>query len=125
MRNLITLTFILFSVLYCEAQDKARIEKLLEFVKVQCGSFKMGSDEFNDATPHKVEVSSFYIQKTEVTQELWESVMDSNPSEDKSWKENPVTNVSWNDCQEFIKKLNSLTGKKYRLPSEAEWEYAA
>ena len=93
----------------------------IEFVKVEGGTFMMGDDE----TAHQVELSSFYMQKTEVTQELWEAVMGSNPSEDKTWKDNPVTNVSWYDCQEFITKLNEMTGTKYRLPTEAEWEYAA
>jgi formylglycine-generating enzyme required for sulfatase activity len=109
----------------CHHPDKAKIEKLLEFVKVEGGAYTMGSEELEDATPHEVELSSFSIQRTEVTQELWQAVMGSNPSEDKSWKDSPVTNVSWEDCQAFIKKLNSITGKKYRLPTEAEWEYAA
>ena len=60
----------------------------------------------------------------EVTQELWEAVMGSNPSWFKG-AQNPVERVSWNDCQNFIKKLNSLTGRTFRLPTEAEWEYAA
>lgn len=111
------------------AQDKTKIEKLLEFVKVEGGKFVMGDSTkgcYNTiAIPHNVELSTFYIQKTEVTQELWESVMGENPSENKIWKDNPVTNVSWNDCKVFIQKLNDLTGKKYRLPTEAEWEYAA
>ncbi len=85
----------------------------------------MGDAELDNAPPHKVTVSSFYMQKTEVTQEFWELVMGNNPSKDKSWKDNPVTDVSWDDCQVFIKKLNSISGKKYRLPTEAEWEYAA
>jgi formylglycine-generating enzyme required for sulfatase activity len=106
-------------------EEKAIIEKLLEFVKVEGGTFTMGSDQIKDATPHEVELRSFIIQRTEVTQELWQAVMGSNPSKDKSWKDNPVTDVSWEDCQAFIKKLNSITWKKYRLPTEAEWEYAA
>jgi formylglycine-generating enzyme required for sulfatase activity len=137
MRNLFFAALLLFTVYSChnpsaennaesEAKpDKAKIEKLLEFVKVEGGTFTMGDENLSDATPHEVEVSSFYIQKTEVTQELWEAVMGSNPSQNKSWKDNPVTNVSWDDCQAFIKKLNSISGKKCRLPSEAEWEYAA
>ena len=64
--------------------------------------------------------------KTEVTQRLWKAVMGSNPSHfSKGGDHCPVENVSWNDAQEFIKSLNGLTGKNYRLPSEAEWEYAA
>ena len=67
-------------------------------------------------------MSSYY--KCEVTQEEWQAVMGSNPSNFKGAKL-PVENVSWNDCQEFIRKLNALTGKQFRLPTEAEWEYAA
>ncbi len=100
-------------------------------IAVQGGTFTMGatgeqgSDAYSDEKPaHKVTVSSFYIGQTEVTQELWEAVMGGNPSEFKGAKR-PVENVSWDDCQEFIRKLNAKTGKSFRLPTEAEWEYAA
>ena len=73
---------------------------------------------------HKIKLSSFYIGETEVTQELWQAVMDNNPSTYTGQKL-PVESVSWNDCQEFILKLNKLTGLRFRLPTEAEWEYAA
>jgi formylglycine-generating enzyme required for sulfatase activity len=69
-------------------------------------------------------LSSYYIGVTEVTQALWQAVMGNNPSYYKG-DNRPVESVSWNDCQEFIKKLNSLTGRTFRLPTEAEWEYAA
>lgn len=111
----------IFTACACHNPNKEKIEKLLEFVKVEGGTFTMGTGD----EAHQVELSSFYMQKTEVTQELWQEVMGSNPSSDKAWKENPVTNLSWDDCQQFIKKLNAVTGKKYRLPTEAEWEYAA
>jgi formylglycine-generating enzyme required for sulfatase activity len=62
--------------------------------------------------------------ETEVTQKLWKAVMGNNPSKNKNCDECPVEKISWNDCQNFIKKLNEKTGKKYRLPTEAEWEYA-
>ena len=100
-------------------------------VGVQGGTFTMGAtpeqggDVDSDEKPaHQVIVSSFAIGQTEVTQELWEAVMGSNPS---YWKGSklPVEQVSWNDCQEFVKKLNALTGQNFRLPTEAEWEYAA
>ena len=98
---------------------------LNDFVLIEGGEFIMGDAGLNNAPPHKVTVISFYMQASTVTQEFWEAVMGNNPSDDKTWKDNPVTNISWNVCQDFIKRLNVLTGKKYRLPTEAEWEYAA
>ena len=114
------------------ASQKAVLQKLIDsMVKVEGGTFTMGatseqgSDAESDEKPtHNVTLSDYMIGKTEVTQELWQAVMGSNPSEFRG--ENlPVECVSWNDCQEFIKKLNSLTGLNFRLPTEAEWEYAA
>ena len=103
-----------------------------KMVKVAGGTFRMGatseqgSDAYNDEKPvHSVTLSDYYIGQTEVTQELWAAVMGSNPSYFKGNDQRPVENVSWNDCQEFIEKLNRLTGKNFRLPTEAEWEYAA
>ena len=86
---------------------------------------EQGSDAEDDEKPaHSVTLSSYYIGKTEVTQELWQAVMGNNPSYFKGNRK-PVERVSWNDCQTFISKLNSLTGKNFRLPTEAEWEFAA
>ena len=94
-----------------------------KMIAVEGGTFQMGSSI--DAKPvHQVTLSSFSIGETEVTQELWEAVMGSNPSEFKGSK-HPVEKVSWNDCQEFITELNQLTGQTFRLPTEAEWEFAA
>ena len=82
-------------------------------------------NKYKDEEPaHSVTLSSFYIGKYEVTQSLWEAVMGSNPSNRKG-DNLPVENVSWNDCQTFLRKLNAMTGKNFRLPTEAEWEYAA
>lgn len=99
----------------------------LEMVYVEGGTFKMGtaSDQESDEYPaHNVTLDDYYIGKYEVTQELWMAVMDTNQSYFKD-ERNPMENVSWNDCQDFIRELNSITGKKFRLPTEAEWEYAA
>jgi formylglycine-generating enzyme required for sulfatase activity len=95
-------------------------------IPVEGGTFQMGSTtEGSCEKPvHQVTLSSFSIGQTEVTQELWQAVMGSNPSYFKGSKR-PVEQVSWNDCQTFITKLNQLTGKTFRLPTEAEWEYAA
>ena len=100
-------------------------------IKVQGGTFTMGatseqgSDAYSDEKPtHQVTLSDYYIGETEVTQELWKAVMGSNPSY-FSGTNLPVEQVSWDDCQTFITKLNQLTGKNFRLPTEAEWEYAA
>ena len=103
----------------------------IEMVYVEGGTFTMGatseqgSDAYDDEIPtHSVTLSPYYIGKYEVTQTQWKSVMGNNPSH---WNGDnlPVESVSWNDVQEFISKLNAATGKKYRLPTEAEWEYAA
>lgn len=97
-----------------------------QFVKIPAGSFMMGDKESDYAQPvHKVNIGSFYMLKTEVTQAQWKAVMGSNPSNFSNCDDCPVENVSWDDIQVFLKKLNTLTGKNYRLPSEAEWEYAA
>ena len=100
-------------------------------VPVEGGTFTMGatseqgSDAEDDGKPaHQVTLSDYYIGQTEVTQALWEAVMGSNPSGHKG-DNLPVELVSWDDCQEFIQKLNQLTGRQFRLPTEAEWEYAA
>ena len=74
---------------------------------------------------HRVQVSDFEIGKYEVTQEVWEAVMGKNPSHFEGCSQCPVEEVSWNDVQAFLKQLNVVTGAKYRLPTEAEWEYAA
>ena len=95
-------------------------------VTVEGGTFMMGNDDgkLYETPAHEVKLKRFSIGQTEVTQELWEAVMGNNPS---NWKgaKYPVESVSWNDCLAFIKKLNRLTGKHFRLPKEAEWEYAA
>ncbi len=102
----------------------------MELVLVKGGCFPRG-DGFDAGKPdekpvHTVCVDDFYIGKTEVTQGQWQSVMGGNPSFFKSCGEKcPVEQVSWNDIQEFIKKLNGKSGKQYRLPTEAEWEFAA
>ena len=100
-------------------------------VYIEGGTFMMGpiADEKwkpwdQEGQLHRVNLSSFYISKYEVTQEIWETVMENNPSTFYGVKR-PVENVNWEDCQVFIKKLNALTGRKYRLPYEAEWEFAA
>lgn len=98
-----------------------------EMVVIPAGSFDMGSnDSWDFEKPiHRVTLSkSFAMGKTEVTQGQWRAIMGSNPSKFQNCGDNcPVENVSWNDAHEFIQLLNTKTGKQYRLPSEAEWEY--
>ena len=103
----------------------------IDMVKVEAGTFMMGATSemqkpYDDEKPvHQVTLTNnYYMGKYEVTQSLWQAVMGSNPSDFKG-DDLPVERVSWNDCQEFVSKLNGLTGKKFRLPTEAEWEYAA
>ena len=95
-------------------------------IAVEGGTFQMGNKDYQNESPvHSVTLSDYYIGETEVTQELWAAVMGTNPSYHGGYPQRPVEQVSWNACQEFINKLNQLTGKNFRLPTEAEWEYAA
>ena len=103
----------------------------IDMVRVEAGTFIMGAtpemeSPFDWEKPtHQVTLTNdYYIGKYEVTQALWQAVMDNNPSYFKG-DDLPVEMVSWDDCQEFISKLNIITGKTFRLPTEAEWEYAA
>ena len=102
-------------------------------VAVEGGAFSLGRNteagwhifDWEAADFYSVHMYDFSIGKTEVTQELWQAVMGTNPSYFKGDLQRPVEQVSWEDCQEFIIKLNELTGLNFRLPTEAEWEYAA
>lgn len=100
-------------------------------VRVAGGTFTMGassgdSEASSDEKPaHQVTLSSYSIGETEVTQALWQAVMGNNPSRFTGNLQRPVEKVSWNDCQALIRKLNAMTGETFRLPTEAEWEYAA
>lgn len=101
-----------------------------KMVYVEGGSFDMGATpeqvslKEDEKPVHRVTLSSFYIGQTEVPQWLWKAVMGRNPS---CWKGDnlPVETVSWSDCQKFLRKLNSITGEHFLLPTEAQWEYAA
>lgn len=97
-----------------------------DMVRVDGGSYQMGSysGESDEQPVHTETVGTFYIGKTEVTQQLWAAVMGNNPSEFRG-ENMPVENVTWFDCQEFVDRLSRMTGRIFRLPSEAEWEYAA
>jgi eukaryotic-like serine/threonine-protein kinase len=114
-----------------EVEEKEDLGKgiKLDLVLIPAGKFMMGSPASetgrgSNETQHEVTLTKpFYMGKHEVTQEQYEAVMGNNPSSNKGAKL-PVTYVSWNDCQEFIKKLNAKTNGGYRLPTEAEWEYA-
>ena len=113
------------------SRDQILSNLVANMVYVEGGTFTMGATseqgshvDSDEKPAHQVTLSSFSIGKYEVMQEEWEAVMGSNPSKYKGAK-HPVENVSWEDCQTFIRKLNQLTGRNFRLPTEAEWEYAA
>ena len=102
-----------------------------KMVHVEGGTFMMGAtaeqgdDAYDNEKPaHKVSLDSYYIGETQVTQALWEAVMGNNPSKFRG-QDKPVDSVSWTNCQDFLILLKYLTGKEFRLPTEAEWEYAA
>ena len=138
VNRLIPSVFLLFGLLFSGTvwSDSAKTYTNsigMEFVQIPSGSFMMGSDKNFDGnasdseTPqHQVTISqSFYLGKYEVTQTQWVAVMGSNPSEFKG-RTQPVEKVSWDDVQAFIQRLNTKEGTNaYRLPTEAEWEYAA
>ena len=103
----------------------------IDMVRVKAGTFTMGAtaemkkpEDWEKPTHRVTLTNDYYIGKYEVTQALWQAVMGSNPSSRKG-DNLPVEQVSWNDCQDFLSKLNRITGKTFRLPTEAEWEYAA
>lgn len=103
-----------------------------KMVYVGGGTFWMGATDeqageyqSNETPVNRVHLSSYYIGQTEVTQELWREVMGTNPSNFLGNLQRPVEQVSWNDCQTFLSRLNELTGMNFRLLTEAEWEFAA
>ena len=111
---------------------RSHLKKLMaDMVLVEGGTYMMGNPdrdrnhEYAEDVPHEVTLSSFYICKYEVTEALWTAVMGSNPSRHPLGDNYPVEQVSWYDCQDFVEKLSELTGRHFRLPTEAEWEYAA
>ena len=125
-------------VLGVRAQDSVRVVDLpeggrVELVWVEGGSFTMGSNTARgvshnyDATrpEHAVTVDGFYMARFEVTQGVWRSVMGENPSKFRQHDSLPVEQVSWSDAQRFVTMLSQMTGQRFRLPTEAEWEYAA
>lgn len=119
--HILLLSIILTSLSSCLADTYP------EMVYIEGGEFVMGCDSLGDADEspaHTVSVPSFYIGKYEVTQREWKQVMGKNPSKFRG-DNRPVENVSWNDAQRFIANLNVITGSNYRLPTEAEWEFAA
>lgn len=119
----------------CKAQNNKEItvgDETFTMIFVEGGTFTMGatvdqgSDSKDNEKPcHKVTLSDFYIGQFEVTQALWVEVMGYNPSMRQEDMNCPVENVSWEECMDFINKLNEMTGMKFRLPTESEWEFAA
>lgn len=107
-----------------QAAIKALVSNM---VLINGGSFIMGNNKAPsaDEVEHTVSVNSIHFSKYEVTQEQWESIMGNNPSSNKGCSTCPVENVSWEEAMKFISKVNVLSNKKFRLPTEAEWEYAA
>lgn len=133
MKSVLFFAIVIFSTMSVQAQRAAKediIKALGPFIDCPAGDFKMGSElsekgRNKDEKLHPVYVSSFSMQSTEVTQRVWEMIMESNPSEDRTWKDYPVTNVSYSMAMLFIQRLNEATGQLYALPTEAQWEYAA
>jgi formylglycine-generating enzyme required for sulfatase activity len=96
----------------------------LEMVSLPAGKLTIGDASIVDSPQQQVQVNSFAIGRYPITQAQYEAVMGTNPSRFQDNPQNPVEQVSWNDAQAFCQKLSQITGKTYRLPTEAEWEYA-
>jgi formylglycine-generating enzyme len=110
----------------CAAAAQQPANGAIEFARVPAGCFDMGSEfgEKHEKPVHKVCVKAFDMGKYEVTQGQWKAVMQANPSKFPLGDDHPVENVSWNDAQEFLRRISARDGATYRLPTEAEWEYA-
>lgn len=129
--NFVILFFFFFNIFFSFSQKSSLEENM---ILVEGGTFMMGQDNpdiackgcTQDEQPiHRVTLNSYYIGKYEVTQKEWNDIMNDNPNYEEDCSNCPVEGISWIDIQEFIKKLNSKTGKIFRLPTEAEWEFAA
>ena len=125
MKNLILIVLFVIGILDTTVAQTALLR--YEMIFVEGGTFQMGSSsgDSDEKPVHSVTLSGFNIGKYEVTQAQWTAVMGNNPSNFTGCDDCPVENVSWNDVQQYISKLNSQTGKNYRLPTEAEWEFSA
>ena len=121
------LVIFLFSLPCTVTAEEIATGENIVFIKGGCFQMgdTLGGGDTDEQPVHKVCVDDFYMGKYEVTQKEWVDVMGTNPSHFKGCDNCPVENVSWDDIQEYINKLNQKTGKRYRLPTEAEWEYAA
>lgn len=126
-KSVVFLFAAIISIAWLSAAAAVRVDEGMVFVKGGC--FQMGDifgdGEINEVPVHKVCVDDFYMGKYEITQRQWTEIMGSNPSHFAGCDECPVEDVSWENAQEYITRLNQKTGRKYRLPTEAEWEYAA
>lgn len=108
-----------------QTQYAPPIQQLLDYMlPIPAAEFTMGDDRYADTPRRKVQLDAFQLGRHPVTQAQWQAVMGENPAHFKA-DDAPVENVSWHDCQAFLEKLNAETGREFRLPTEAEWEYAA
>jgi formylglycine-generating enzyme required for sulfatase activity len=108
-----------------QTQYAPPIQQLLDdMLPIPAAEFTMGDDRYADTPRRKVQLDAFQLGRHPVTQAQWQAVMGENPAHFKA-DDAPVENVSWRDCQAFLEKLNAETGREFRLPTEAEWEYAA